>query len=56
MLEATIHLIDPMNPSIGYRVHITRGRETVLLTSRDPASGKDLLTFTDATRVLAYYE
>jgi hypothetical protein len=54
--EARIALIDAANPSIGYQLRVvnTRG-ETVLFTAADPTTGSDLVTFSDALRVVGAY-
>lgn len=53
--EVTISLCDYMNPSIGYQIRITRHGNDVLFVSIDPATGENLLTYTDALRVAGYY-
>ena len=53
--EATVSLVDHMNPSIGYEVKITQGRFVILHTANDPVDGSLLLDFGDALRVLDYY-
>jgi hypothetical protein len=59
-LEASISLCDPMNPGFGYQIRIVRAAPPgapvdVLFTSRDPVTGKDLLTYEQCLDVLAMY-
>ena len=59
-LEATISICDPMNPGFGYQIRITRAAPPgtsvdVLFTSRNPVTGKDLLTYEQCLDVLAMY-
>jgi len=54
--EARITLCDHLNEGFGYQVRIVDTRGDVLLfTSRDPVSGKDLLTYEHALRVAGAY-
>lgn len=50
-------LIDALNPGFGYslRIEDANNGELLLFTSRDPATGADLLTPVDCLRVVAYY-
>lgn len=57
-LEASISLCDPMNPGFGYQIRIVRAAQPgdpvdVLFTSRDPVTGKNLLTYEQCLDVLA---
>ena len=54
-IEAAFTLVDALNPGFGYQIRITRGPQTLLWTSRNPATGKDLLTAADCLEVLAMY-
>ena len=59
-LEASITLCDPLNPGFGYQIRITRVAPPgapidVLFTSRDPATGKSLLTYEQCLDVLTMY-
>jgi hypothetical protein len=49
--------IDPLNISCGYQLTIANAftGKTVLFTSRDPATGNDLLTPSDCLKVCSYY-
>lgn len=54
--HASISLCDNLNPGFGYQVRITNDRgQDILFTANDPNTGKDLLTWADALRVLGYY-
>lgn len=59
-LEAAISLCDPMNPELGYQVHITQvaapgAPVDVLFTARNPATGAELRTYDQCLDVLAMY-
>jgi len=55
--ETHITLCDPLNEGLGYQVRIVNNRGiTLLFTSRDPITGADLLTYTDALRVATFYQ
>lgn len=56
-LEATISLVDHMNPGIGYQITITDARNgaALLLTSRHPITGQDLLAYEECIEVLNGY-
>lgn len=55
--ELCVSLCDPLNPEFGYQVkiHDDRGK-LLLLTSRNPVTGKDLWTYKDALEVAYYYQ
>lgn len=56
-LDASISLIDHLNPGCGYQVVVTDSRtgSELLSTSRHPATGAALLTFTQCVEVLGHY-
>jgi hypothetical protein len=55
--EVHITLCDPLNPGFGYQIRVTGDRgEQLLFTSRDPVTGKDLETMSDALRVASWYD
>jgi hypothetical protein len=59
-LEASISLCDPLNPGFGYQIRITRSAPPgapveVLFTSRNPATGSNLLTYEQCLDVLELY-
>jgi hypothetical protein len=54
--EVRVALCDPLNPGFGYSVRLVDHRgKTLVLTSRDPETGADLLTCADALRVAGVY-
>jgi hypothetical protein len=51
-----IGLCDVLNPRFGYQIRVTDDDgETLLFTSLDPVTGRDLLTYSDALRVACSY-
>lgn len=51
-----ITLCDNLNPGFGYQIRIQDQQgKTLLFTSRDPSTGKDLLTLGEALLVASYY-
>jgi hypothetical protein len=56
LIDASFSICDLLNPGFGYQVRITddSGRE-LLFSSRNPATGDDLLTPKDCLRVIEMY-
>lgn len=55
--EVSFSLCDWLNPGFGYSLRIENGLngETLLFTSVDPGTGRDLLTAADCLRVASAY-
>jgi len=54
--EVHITLCDHLNAGFGYQIRVVdQSGRTILFTSRDPSTGRDLLTYDDALRVAVGY-
>lgn len=55
--DVDVSACDPLNLGFGYQMRVTRSHDgsTVLFTSKDPATGQDLLTLEDCLRVASWY-